>query len=258
MSKNTSDTQTSKALAAKASEAYSQQSREAMEEQWILEYLPLVRHIVNKICSQMRRNADFEDLLSAGTLGLVKAARSFDPNREAEFKTYAYIRVRGAVLDELRGRSFVPSSVHGQIRKVQTAYQTHLAEHGRPPSDEDLAASLEMSLEQLYKVFEEARKQKFLSIHGVDDEQGPVSAFVPPTNEAGPDEKAERQEMLANLSEAIQDLPQRDRIVLLLYYDRDLTMKEAAQVLGVTESRVSQLHASAVFKLSMKLKKGVT
>ncbi|MFP4355524.1 MAG: sigma-70 family RNA polymerase sigma factor [Phycisphaerae bacterium] len=253
---NNEQTQSSKVLAARASQAYSQQSREAMEEKWILEYLPLVRHIVNKIASQTRRGQDFEDLISAGTLGLVKAARSFDPNREAEFKTYAYIRVRGAVLDELRGRSFVPSAVHGQIRKVKTAYQTHIAQHGVPPSDEDLAECMEMSLEQLYKIFEEARKQKFLSIHGIDDEQGPISAFVPPTAEAGPQEKAERHEMLANLTEAIQDLPQRDRIVLLLYYDRDLTMKEAAQVLGVTESRVSQLHAAAVFKLSMKLKKG--
>ena len=246
------------AMRARASQAYTSQNRESLEQRWIVEHLPLVRHIVNKISAQLRNRDDYDDLVSAGTLGLVKAARSFDPTREAEFKTYAYIRIRGAVLDELRGRSFVPSSVHGQIRKMQTAYQTYIAEHGAPPTDEDLAASVEMSLEQLYKTMEEARKQHFLSIHGVDADASPMSGFVPPDEAPTPDDQAEHKELLARLAGAIQELPQRDRVVLLLYYDRDLTMKEAAEVLGVTESRVSQLHAAAVFKLSMKLKKGAT
>jgi RNA polymerase sigma factor for flagellar operon FliA len=243
------------AARARASQAYAAQSRESLEEKWILDHIPLVRHIVNKVASNLTRRADFDDLISAGMLGLVKAARSFDPSREAEFKTYAYIRVRGAVLDELRGRSFVPSSVHGQIRKLQTAYQTHVAQHGEPPTDEQLASELEIDLDQLYKVMEEARKQHFLSIHGMDAEQSPINAFVPPDQAPGPDDEAEHNEMLDCLANAIQELPQRDRVVLLLYYDRDLTMKEAAEVLGVTESRVSQLHAAAVFKLSMKLKR---
>lgn len=247
--------ETSDAMRSHASQAYAAQNREAMEEKWILDHLPLVRHIVNKIAGNLTRREDFDDLLSAGMLGLVKAARSFDPTREAEFKTYAYIRVRGAVLDEMRGKSFVPSAVHGQIRKVQTAYQTHVAQHGQPPTDEQLAGELEIKLEDLYKIMEEARKQHFLSIHGMDSEQSPINAFVPPDAAPGPEDEAAHKEMLDCLSQAIQELPQRDRVVLLLYYDRDLTMKEAAQVLGVTESRVSQLHAAAVFKLSMKLKR---
>ncbi len=225
-----------------------------MEERWILDHLPLVRHIVQKITAQVSRRDDIEDLISAGTLGLVKAARSFDPTREAEFKTYAYIRIRGSVIDELRRRSFVPAAVHGQIKQARNAYQQHIGQHGKPPTDDQLAAALNISTAQLYKVLEEARKQHFLSIHGLSEESSAHEALVPPDEAPSPDSQAERSEMLDRLSKAILELPKRDRIVLILYYERDLTMKETAQVLGVTESRVSQLHASAMFKLSMKLR----
>jgi RNA polymerase sigma factor for flagellar operon FliA len=242
------------ALRARASKAYANQSREAVEERWILDHLPLVRHIVQKIASQVAKREDIEDLISAGTLGLVKAARSFDPTREAEFKTYAYIRIRGAVIDELRHRSFVPTAVHKQIRLVKNAYQQWISEHGVAPTDEQLAAAVNKPLDQLYKVLEEARKQHFLSIHGLTDESPELEAMLPADNDHCPQEEAERRETLGRLSQAIMDLPKRDRIILILYYERDLTMKETAQVLGITESRVSQLHASAMFKLSMKLK----
>jgi RNA polymerase sigma factor for flagellar operon FliA len=246
------------ALAAKASQAYAAQSREALEQKWILDHLPLVRHIVSRVASQAGLREDLEDLISAGTLGLVKAARSFDPGREAEFKTYAYIRVRGAVLDELRSRTFVPSAVHSQVRRIRRAFEAHAAEHGKPPSDEELAGKAEMGLDQMYRVLEEARKQNFLSIHGMNENEPALGAFLPPDQGPTPEDEAERKELLACLRKAIEELPQRDRVVLLLYYERDLTMREAAQVLGVTESRISQLHASALFKLAMKLKRAAS
>ncbi|MFP4141126.1 MAG: sigma-70 family RNA polymerase sigma factor [Planctomycetota bacterium] len=249
-----SDKSSGSTLRARASAAYANQSREAVEERWILDHLPLVRHIVQKIASQVAKREDIEDLISAGTLGLVKAARSFDPTREAEFKTYAYIRIRGSVIDELRRRSFVPTAVHKQIRTVKQAYQQWLSEHGAPPTDEQLAALLNIPIEQLYKVLEEARKQHFLSIHGLTDESPELDALVPADNDHCPQEEAQHNETLGRLSKAIMELPKRDRIILILYYERDLTMKETAAVLEITESRVSQLHASAMFKLSMKLK----
>jgi len=196
------------ALRAKASKVYARQSRETLEQRWILDHLPLVRHVVSRVTSCLSCGGDVEDLISAGTLGLVKAARAFDPTRHSEFKTYAYIRIRGAVLDELRGRSFVPA----------------------------------------------ARKQNFMSIHGLDDDAPVLGTFLPPDGQEAPDAQAERRELLDSLAAAIRQLPRRDRLVLLLYYERDLTMKETAEVLGITESRVSQIHASALFKLSMKLR----
>ena len=243
------------ALRAKISEAYARQSREVIEERWILDHLPLVRHVVYKITGPLSYNGDLDDLISAGTLGLVKAARAFDTTRDSGFKTYAYIRIRGAVLDELRSRSFVPSSVHSQLRSIRRAYEALSAETGSPPEDEALAARTGIAVEQLYRTLAEARKQNFLSIHGLDEDRPALGAFVPPDISPGPADEAERKEMLDKLARAIRELPRRDRLVVLLYYERDLTMKEAARVLGITESRVSQIHSSALFKLSMKLRK---
>ena len=235
------------------SQANLQESRKSMEEQWILTHIPLVKHLVQKVVGNVGRGTDREDLISAGTLGLVKAAQSFDPSREVAFKTYAYIRIRGSIIDELRGRSFVPSTVHHQIQTIQETYRNIVASNGAPPSDEELAAAVKLPLEKMYRILEEARRQNFMSIHGLSDDKPVIRNLVPQVRELGPDKQAERNEMLKVLSQAITEIPKRDRYILLLYYERDLTMKEIAEVLGVTESRVSQLHASALFKLSMKL-----
>ena len=242
------------ALRARISQAYAQQSRAATEERWILENLPLVRHIANKIASCLSRNVELDDLISAGTVGLVRAARAYDPEKDAEFRTYAYIRIRGGIIDELRGRSFVPSTVHAQVRRIQAAYQKLMAQSGGPPDDAELAREVGISQEQLYRTFQEARSQHFLSIHGLSDESAAVDALAPVDKSPSPDAQAERKETLGRLTDAIKELPKRDRLLLLLYYERDLTMKEIAEVLSVTESRVSQLHAGALFKLSMKLR----
>ena len=242
-----------RSLLARARQAYAQESRQALEEEWILRYLPMVRHIVQKVTRSMAIREDVDDLISAGTLGLVKAARGFDPSRQVEFKTYAYIRVRGAVIDELRDRSFLPAAVHNEIRRLREAYGRHMAERGKPPSDEELAETLKMPLERLYHVLEETRRRNFLSIHGLSDDEPALGRLHLTDGQPSPYQQVERKELLEKMAQAISDLPERDRLVVLLYYDRDLTMKEAAQVLRVTESRFSQLHASAIFKLSMKM-----
>lgn len=243
-------------IRAKASRAYCSVNREEQEEKWILDHLPLVRHIVNKLTAQVLCKIDMDDLISAGTLGLVKAARAYNASMDAEFKTYAYIRITGAVIDEIRKRSFVPSAVHGQILNIQRVYRKFATERGRPPSDEELAQEVCLPLDQLYKVLEAARRQHFLSIHGMGDEQSLLGPLAPADKTIGPADQVEQQEQIERLTKAIGELPERDRVIVLLYYERDLTMKETAKVLGVTESRVSQLHAAALFKLSMKLKVG--
>ncbi len=242
------------AMKAKVNRAYADSGRDMLEEKRILDYLPLVRHIVSKSAAQVGQRADIDNLISAGTLGLVKAARNFNPARDAEFKTYAYIRIRGAVLDELRGESFVPSSVHKQVRLLRQAYQDFADTHGRPPGDNELADQLGMDVSQMYHTLEEARKQQFLSIHGLTSEGEASSHLLPVDPRETPLDQAERHELIERLIKAMRELPSRDRQIILLYYERDLTMKEIAQVFEVTEPRVSQLHASALFKLSMKLR----
>jgi RNA polymerase sigma factor for flagellar operon FliA len=250
----TSGTLPAKTLRAKATEAYASQSQKTHEEERILAHLPMVRHIVNKIAGHLSRNVDFDDLISAGTVGLVKAARAFDPGRHAEFSTYAYIRIQGAVIDELRGRSFVPVDASRAIRKVREAHQMFLSVNGRTPDDEELAAQAGMTPAKLYKTLEDARRQHFLSIHGLSDNEPSLDNLLPADEDDSPEPQAERHELLERLTRAIQELPDRDRTLILLYYDRDLTMKEIAETLEVTESRVSQMHASALFRLSMKLR----
>ncbi len=240
------------AMRSQIAQAYAMQSRESRQEQWILEYLPMVHHIVQKLRVHLPDRADVEDLVSAGTLGLVKAARAYDPTHNAEFKTYAYIRIRGSVIDELRRRSFAPQNVHKQVRQIRQAWQQISNEAGSPPSDEALAERVGIPLRQLYRTLEEARRLQFLSIHGLG-EPGEEAPLTPVDKCPSPLDQASRQETVARLAKAMMELPQRDRMVLILYYERDLTMKEAAEVLGVTESRISQMHASALFKLSMKL-----
>jgi RNA polymerase sigma factor for flagellar operon FliA len=242
-----------KALKAKASSAYARQSRETTEEKWIVENLPMVSRIARKIASYLTKEADMEDLISAGTLGLVRAARAYDPGRDAEFKTYAYIRVRGAIIDELRAKSFVPATVHRRVRQLQEIYERLTAQLGAAPSDDRLASEVGVSLEQLYKLFEQARKQQFLSIHGLTDESPVMDSLIPIDKTPSPVDQLEQKELVSRMTVVIGDLPKRDRVLLLLYYERELSMKEIAQVLEITESRVSQLHAGLLFKLSVKL-----
>jgi len=253
VSAGTSGALPAKALQARATEAYSTQAREAREEALILPHLPLVRHIVQKIAGHLGRHVDFGDLVSAGTLGLIKAAKAYDPGKHAQFRTYAYIRIRGAVLDELRGRCFASPEVNRLVRQVRQAHLVFQAEHGRPPDDEELAGRAGLSVEKLYRTMEEARRQHFLSIHGLTDEQPALGALLAADDTHSPEPRAERRELIERLTRAIQELPQRDRTLVLLYYERDLTMREIAETLGVTESRVSQMHAGALFRLSLKL-----
>ncbi len=241
-------------LRANAVQVYSQQSRAAQEEHWILDNLPLVRHIVHRIAPKLPAEVDVDDLISAGTVGLVRAAKAFDPNKNTGFRTYAYIRVRGAVLDELRGRSFVPVAIHGRMRRIREGYQRANSQLGAPPDDVALAKASGMSLQQLYHTLQEARKQHFLSIHGLIDDAPALGGLAVSDRSPGPDALAEQNEIREQLAKAILGLPQRERLVVIMYYQRDLTMKEISQVLGITESRVSQLHAAALFKLAMKVK----
>ena len=241
------------AMRSKALSAYSHQSKESQEEQWILDNLPLVRHIVSKVVSSLPPGVETEDLISAGTIGLVHAAKAFDPGRDAEFRTYAYIRIRGAVLDELRSRSFVSTGARSRIKVIQQAYHDLSHRHGSPPGDETLAQAAGMTVEELYRSLQDARQGLFLSIHGFSDEDSGLNALVPADGAPGPDDNLEHKEQLQNLAAAIMALPDRDRTIVLLYYERDLTMKEIAETLGITESRISQLHAGALFKLAMAL-----
>lgn len=237
-----------------ALKAYTRQTKKIRQDAFILEFLPMVHKIVQQVVSFLRPPLSREDLVSAGTIGLVKAARDFDPTRDAEFKTYAYIRVRGAVLDELRSWSFTPASVKKQFDQAQQLLRQITKQTGQVPSDEDLAQKLGMSVEKMYRMFENARAKHFLSIHGISDEAPALGASLVATDTNQPGDRMERDELVGELTRQIQQLPEKQRKIIILYYHKALTMKQIASVLKITESRISQLHASALFKLSVKLR----
>jgi RNA polymerase sigma factor FliA len=240
-------------LKGKALKAYSHHTRQAREDKLILEYLPLVHRVVGQVVSYLQPPITREDLVSAGTVGLVKAARDYDAAHQTEFKTYAYIRVRGAILDELRSWSFAPSSLKKQFDQAQQVLQEMTGEEGEMPSDADLAERLQIPVEKMYKIFENARARHFLSIHGLSDETPALGESLAAESE-DPDENLERQELIERLAKAIQNLPTKQRRIILLYYTRDLTMKQIAAMMDITESRISQLHAAALTKLAARLK----
>ncbi|MFB0525110.1 MAG: sigma-70 family RNA polymerase sigma factor [Phycisphaerae bacterium] len=226
------------------------------DDEQIAQFLPLVHKIARRVATYLKPPLSFEDLVSAGVVGLVKAARNFDSSHQAEFKTYAYIRIKGAILDELRGSSLLPANLNKQVRNARQLCQKIAEQTGAAPSDDQLAEKLGITVDEVYQLFEKARAQHFVSI---DDFGFPQSGVPAPTAGAGrdiatPDKQLERAELVDKLTEAIQQLNQRRRQIILLYYQQHLTMKQIAQLLKITESRVSQLHASAIFHLSIKLR----
>ena len=241
-------------LSKAATRAYSGQKKQLLDNEQIAGFLPLVHKIVRQVVTYLKPPLSFEDLVSAGTVGLVKAAHEFDPSHHAEFKTYAYIRIKGAVLDELRGWSFVPANLNRQIQDALQLSQKIIEQTGTAPTDEELAEKLGVAVDELYRTFENARAQHFVSLDGFGEDMPALGSLLAAANTLTPDEQAERTELIDKLAEAIQQLSGKQRQIIILYYQQHLTMKQIAEVFEITESRVSQLHASALFNLSVKLR----
>lgn len=225
-----------------------------LENERIVKFLPMVNKIARQVVSYLKPPLSFEDMISAGTVGLVRAAHDFDPSRGVEFKTYAYIRIKGSILDELRGWSFVPANLHSRIKEAQRISREIIEQTGSAPTDEMLAEKLGLSLDELYQMLEKGRAQHFISLDSDSEESPSLGNQLVAHNTSSPEEQIERQELISVMVKAIQQLPDKPRRIILLYYHQNLTMKQIADVLEITEPRVSQLHASALFNLSVKLR----
>lgn len=234
--------------------AYSGQRTQLVTNEQIAELLPMVRKIVYRVVTYLKPPLSYEDLVSAGTVGLVKAARDFDPSHNAEFKTYAYTKIKGAVLDELRGWSFVPANLNKQIHTAIHLAQNITEKTGSAPTDAELAEKLGITVNKLYQTLDSARAQHFVSIDTLGENTPALSYLSATDKTTTPAKQAERAELIDKLTEAIKQLSRRKQQIVLLYYHKHLTMKQIAEVLEITEPRVSQLHASALFNLSVKLR----
>jgi len=240
-------------LKAAARNAYSQQRDLTDADDLVTQYLPLIHKIVRRAVTYLRPPLSREDLVSAGIVGLLKAARDYDPSHQAEFQTYAYIRIRGAVLDELKAHSFLPAHVNKQICEAIKIRKDLTEQRGVAPTDEELAQELQVTVDKLYQIFTNIRAKHFLS-YGNSYEENSSTEFFVADDAPDPSGHLERSELLEQLTEAISQLDQRQRQIIVLYYQQELTMKQIAEIFGLTEPRVSQLHAKAIVCLSSKLK----
>ncbi len=228
-------------------------------ERLILRYAPLVKYVAGRVSIGLPQNVDTADLVSNGMFGLIDAIEKFDPDRAIKFETYAVTRIRGAIIDELRSFDWVPRSVRQKARDVERTYAQLLAELGRTPTDDEVAEAMDISVKNLRQIFRQvsyvhvAALDELLSLGGDKSDRVTLGDTIPDKHTDDPVSAFESEETKDVLGRAVSDLPEREMIVISLYYYEGMTLNEVGQVLGVTESRACQLHTKAVMQLRARL-----
>jgi RNA polymerase sigma factor for flagellar operon FliA len=222
----------------------------------ITECLPLVKFIAHRISSRLPAHVDVDDLIHSGILGLMDAVKKFEPDRNIKFKTYAEQRIRGAILDGLRELDWVPRSLRRKKKDIENAYHQLEQQFGRAATDEEVAETLGLTLEELNKSLDELKGVTLGTFMdaGEDGEGESLISFVPDPDAEDPQVVLQANELQTILKEAVDKLPTKERFVVQLYYFDELTMKEIGTLLNITESRVSQLHTKSMLRLRGKLK----
>jgi RNA polymerase sigma factor for flagellar operon FliA len=225
-------------------------------ERLIMEYAPLVKYIANRIAMRLPPHIEVNDLINAGVIGLIDAIEKFDPDKEVKFKTYAEIRIKGAILDELRSMDWIPRSIRKVINKLVNAYHELEQQFGRPAKDEEIAELLGLQMEEFYRLLKHSAGAPLISLDVMVDHEDKrrdiLSCLVDPksTDAFG---VLGLNELKDTISGAIDDLPEKEKQVVSLYYYDELTMKEIGEVLDLTESRVSQIHTKAILRLRVRV-----
>jgi len=230
----------------------------AIRETFIKQYAPLVKYVAGKVAIGMPHNVEFDDLVGYGVFGLMDAIDKYDPEKNVKFKTYAVTRIRGAIFDELRQIDWVPRSVRQKTREIESVISSLEAQLGRTASDHEAAGALGMDEAEYLKTIQKISGTSILSLNDVwfsGDENDKISIgdSIESPSSLNPDVIVEKDEIRRVIVEAINELPDKEKKILVLYYYEDLTLKDIGRVLEVTESRVSQLHTKAIMHLRSKL-----
>ncbi|MGA9042956.1 MAG: FliA/WhiG family RNA polymerase sigma factor [Terriglobales bacterium] len=239
-----------------AKQAYSAWQDEAEREHLLMEQLPQVKYIARRIHERLPRHVPLDDLIHAGVVGLIDALHKFDHNKQVQFGSYAKFRIRGAILDSLREMDWSPRDLRRKGRRLEEAHNKLRSELGRNPTEPELAAELEMDLHGLQTLLGEINGLEVGSLRVQsprDGKEEDLCEYLPNDADETPLILCLRSEMKGLLARAIEELPEKERQVLALYYYEELTMKEVGAVLGVGESRVSQIHSMAVVRLRARL-----
>jgi RNA polymerase sigma factor FliA len=229
-----------------------------LRDMFIRQYMPLVKYVAGKIAVGMPGSVEFDDLVGFGQFGLLDAINKFDPDKNVKFKTYAVTRIRGAVFDELRQLDWVPRSVRQKSREIENTIVRLESNLGRTASDAEVASAMGLSEADFQQTVLKVSGTSILSLNDVwyagdDSDHMSIGDSIEAPSSLNPDVIVEREEIRRVIIEAINELPEKEKMVLVLYYHEDMTFKEIGQVLEVSESRISQLHTKANLRLRAKL-----
>ncbi len=225
---------------------------------FVKKYAPLVKYVAGKVAIGMPNNVEFDDLVGYGVFGLFDAIEKFDPDKHVKFKTYAVTRIRGAIFDELRSIDWVPRSVRQKTREVEETIRKLESSLGRAATDREIARDMKIDLKEFQQIMLKISGTSVLSLNevwytGEDNDKISIVESIESPSSFNPDTIVEKEEIKRVIVEAIHELPEKEKKVLILYYYEDLTLKEIGEVLEVTESRISQLHTKAIMRLRAKL-----
>jgi RNA polymerase sigma factor for flagellar operon FliA len=240
---------------------YKQDNDRGARERLVVAYSPLVKYVAGRTGSGLPAHVEDTDLISYGMIGLIEAMERYDQSREVRFETFAMPRIRGAIIDELRSLDWVPRSVRARAREIERANSKLENQLGRVPTDAELAAKLELTEEELQESLLSISNSSILALEElwmVPDSSGDSVSLldtIQDPNAPDPQASLDNVDLREQLVEAIETLPERETLVIALYYFEGLTLREIGEVLGVTESRVSQLHSKAVLRLRSRLAK---
>jgi RNA polymerase sigma factor for flagellar operon FliA len=231
----------------------------SLKEQIVLAHTRLIQYIVSRIAVRLPAHVDLEDLHNTGVIGLMDAVEKYDPTKDCKFKTYAEFRIRGAILDQLRSLDWVPRSVRQKGRLLEQAYVEAEQKLGRPATDEEIAVMLGMDLDGFHDLVNQTRGVSMVALDDLrgashESDQPLPSGNVEDVNAEDPFDTLRSRELTSSLAGGISNLPEKERLVITLYYYEDLNLKEIGSILGITESRVCQIHSKAVTRLRSRLR----
>ena len=237
---------------------YKKTKAPAIRDKIIRQYMPLVKYVAGKVSVGLPASIEFDDLVGFGQFGLLDAITKFDPDKGVKFKTYAVTRIRGAIFDEMRQLDWVPRSVRQKSKEIEDTIGDLESRLGRPATDAEVAKEMNMSEEEFQQTVMKVSGTSVLSLNDVwysgdDNDHMSIGDSIESPSSLNPDVQVEREEIRKVIIEAINELPEKEKMVIVLYYHEDLTFKEIGQVLDVSESRISQLHTKANLRLRAKL-----
>jgi RNA polymerase sigma factor FliA len=242
---------------------YKRTKDQALRDRLILNYAPIVKYVAGRLGSGLPAHVDDGDLVSYGLLGLISAIERYEPDRDVKFETYAIARIRGSILDELRSLDWVPRSVRSRARQIERAMAELEAKFARAPTDAEIAAKVGITVEELEGSLTDisrssiAALDELWTISGSGGDQVALIDTIEDEHGPQPQTAFAQTELREIVADAITSLPEREKLVITLYYYEELTLREIGEVLGVTESRVSQLHTKAILRLKGRLSASV-